>query len=173
MAIQWTQVASIFLVLAGTALVAWEAAGLDGDLPLLPSDILHAVRVSCVEWAEWLGSCVCAAARWVYDNILWVFHGDNHAVVRLVYDKIWWMLQRIIRAVVNLIGVSCGFLEVPYAFVCTALCYADEWTEVVIPPWLVIPSFFVAFTLLIMAISYTLGAAFSAIIDRDARTITE
>jgi hypothetical protein len=141
MAIQWTRVIPISLVLVVAALVAWEAVGLDGNLALLPSDMLRTARVFCVKWAVWLGTCVYDVAHWIYDNT-------------------WWMFRRIIHAAANLIGESCSFVEVPYAFVCTALGNAYEWVEVTISPWFLLPPFFATTTILVVGVVRFLFASF-------------
>src|SRR5690606_23666287 len=106
----WTRFVLLVLALLVAALVAWEAAGLDGNLPLIPSDVLQAARVFCVKWAVWLGSYVYTVVDWLYENI-------------------WWVFRRIGRAAANLVGESFSFLEVPYAFVCAALGNAYKWAE--------------------------------------------
>jgi hypothetical protein len=102
----WWIAVSVTSVLA--VLVAWEAAGLDGNLSLLPSDMLQATRVFCVERAVWLGSCVYDVAHWIYENI-------------------WWVYRRFFRAFENLFVESFAFLDVPIAFVWTAFGHAYNW----------------------------------------------
>jgi len=97
--------------------VCWEAYGMDGDLSVVPSDILRAVHDFLCEWAYWFG------------NIF-------YEIVKYIYDHLSTMLKRFWRAAENLFWEIFLFIEVPYAFLCgcvngtikyiSSLVYIDE-----------------------------------------------